>query len=252
MFSWRSETGHDYDTRIGEKLLLDAMTDLVARSPASHTAVVLNLGDFFHTDSSSNRTPASGNQLDVDTRRSRVYKIGVKLMIAVIEMALQKHEKVIVRNIPGNHDPETTPTLTWAMWAFFHNNDRVEVDTSASPFWVYEWGTTMLAATHGDKAKIQDMPMIMAATEPAMWGRTRYRYAAGGHIHHKERFAKTVGGMMCETFEVLPPPDAWHAGMGYGSGRSMTAIHYHKRRGEYGRHVSNVSPEDTIELLGPS
>jgi hypothetical protein len=243
MYAWKDETGHDYDLDIGEHLLRRTMSQLVSRTSHASTALIISLGDFFHTDSSNNTTSRSSNALDVDTRRAKVVKIGVKLMIQCIEMALQKHGKVIVRCLPGNHDQETTPILAIALWAFFHNNPRVEVDTTASRFFHYEFGLNMISGTHGDMAKIFEMPGIMAANCPDMWGRTRFRYAYAGHIHHKEKFCRHVNGALCETFEVLPPTDAWHSAMGFGSGRSMTAIDYHRRRGEVLRHTANVAPE---------
>jgi len=243
MYAWKTETGASYDLDIGTNLLRDTMTELVDRTPASATAIVMSLGDFFHTDTSSNRTPQSGNTLDVDTRRAKVFKAGVKLMIECIQMALTKHQKVLVRCLPGNHDPETTPTLAIALWAFFQNEPRVDIDCNPSRFFHYQHGLVMLSASHGDMAKITDMPGIMAASQPAMWGATRFRYAASGHLHHK--FQKEINGVVCETFQVLPPPDAWHAGMGYGAGRSMTAVTYHATRGEYTRQICNVCPVDS-------
>lgn len=240
MYSWKDETGADYDLGIGERLLRSTTLSLVASSPSSHTGIILSLGDFFHTDSSANRTERSHNALDIDTRRAKVYKIGVQLMVTCIELALQKHKKVIVRCLPGNHDPETTPTLAIALWAFFHNDPRVEVDCSPSRFFHYQHGLTMISATHGDQCKIQNMPGKMAANQPDMWGATRFRYALGGHIHHKEKFCQEWNGAICETFESLAPPDAWAAGMGFGAGRSMTAIHYHREFGEDSRSIKSV------------
>ena len=218
------------------------MGELVAYSPAASTAIVLSLGDFFHTDSSNNTTARSNNALDVDTRRSKVVKIGVKLMISVIEMALQKHKRVMVRCLPGNHDNETTPTLAIALWAFFHNEPRVEVDISASRFFYHQFGKTLICATHGDMAKLSDMPGITAARHPEMWGETRFRYALGGHVHHKSKICQEYNGMICETFQVLPPADAWHTSMGYGAGRSMTSITYSLDRGEVSRNTVSVPP----------
>lgn len=241
MYAWGEECGEDYDLSIGYNLLYNTTRDLVARSPAADTAVILSLGDFFHTDTSLNRTERSHNALDVDTRRTKVLQVGVKLMIAVVELAAQKHRKVIVRCLPGNHDAETTPALAIALWAFFQNyNDRIEVDCSPSKFWYFQHGETMLAATHGDQCKIQDMPAHMASRQPKMWGNTEFRYAFAGHIHHKERIQKEHSGVICETFQVLPPADAWHAAMGYGAGRSMTSITYDAEYGEVSRNICSV------------
>lgn len=241
LYCWKDETGRDYDLDIGTELLHSTMGDLVASAPPSGTAIVLSLGDFFHMDSSANTTTA-GTSVDGDTRRAKVYKVGVKLMISCIEMALQKHNKVIVRCLPGNHDTETTPTLAISLWAFFHNEPRVDAICDPSRFFHHQHGITMVSATHGDKCKVSKMPGVMAASQPTMWGATRFRYALSGHIHHKEKFCGEEFGVICETFQVLPPPDAWHVGMGFGSGRSMTAINYHRDRGEVSRNICSVSP----------
>ena len=68
MLSWSRETGHDYDLKISEEILLDAMGRLVASAPASGTAIILNLGDFFHSDSRSNRTEKSNNAPSTTSR----------------------------------------------------------------------------------------------------------------------------------------------------------------------------------------
>jgi hypothetical protein len=252
MFSWREETGFDYDLKISTKLLQNAMVDLVRATPNSKRAIVVSLGDFFHADSSNNQTPASGHALDVDSRRAKVYKAGVMLLVQCIELALTKHETVEVRCLPGNHDPESTPTLELSMWAFFHNNPRVIVHCSSSRYFYLEHGLTMLAGTHNDMAKIKDMPGIMAAHQPAMWGRTRFRYAVGGHVHHTEKFCKEVGGVVCETFQTLAPADSWHAAKGFGgAGRSMTAVTYDKNLGERLRNISAVPFDLSLDSASP-
>jgi hypothetical protein len=242
LYSWAAETGEDWDLDIAERTLRSTMADLVSSAPAAETGLVLSLGDFFHMDDSNNRTPASGHALDVDTRRAKVLQVGVKLLIDCVEMALAKHTKVIVRCLAGNHDPATTPALNIALWAFFHNNPRVEVDCSPSKFFYYQFGKVMLAPTHGDQCKPSDMPGVMAATKPRMWGESVFRYCYTGHVHHRAQICKEINGVVCESFQVLPPADAWHAGMGYGAGRSMMAITHHREFGEKLRNVVSIVP----------
>lgn len=242
LYSWSLETGEDWDLSIAERTLRSTMADLVSVAPPAKTCIVLSLGDFFHMDDSNNRTPASGHALDVDTRRSKVLQVGVKLLIDCIEMALAKHEKVIVRCLAGNHDPATTPALNIALWAFFHNNPRVEVDCSPSRFFYYQFGKVMLAATHGDMCKMGDLPGVMAANQPQKWGISSFRYGYTGHLHHKSQICKEINGVICESFQVLPPADAWHAASGYGAGRSMMAITHHKDFGEKIRNVVSIVP----------
>lgn len=242
LYSWAAETGEDWDLDIAERVLRGTMADLVSSAPASDTGLVLSLGDFFHMDDASNRTPASGHALDVDTRRAKVLQVGVQLLIDCIELALSKHKKVIVRCLAGNHDPATTPALNIALWAFFNKNERVEVDCSPSKFFYHQFGKVMIAATHGDMCKMADLPGVMASAQPSKWGASLFRYGYTGHIHHKAQICKEINGVICESFQVLPPSDAWHSGMGYGAGRSMQAITHHCETGEKFRHIVSIVP----------
>jgi hypothetical protein len=75
-----------------------------------------------------------------------------------------------------------------------------------------------------------------------MWGESVFRYCYTGHVHHRAQICKEINGVVCESFQVLPPADAWHAGMGYGAGRSMMAITHHREFGEKLRNVVSIVP----------
>jgi transposase-like protein len=111
LYAWARETGASYDVEIAAGLLRSAVQNLVGRAAPSEAAIILDLGDYFHTDSSRNQTARSANPLDVDTRYARVLRIGYELVVDAIELALQKHERVIYRKLPGNHDDETSLML---------------------------------------------------------------------------------------------------------------------------------------------
>lgn len=238
LYAWGQETGADYDTEIAASLLRQAVKDLVARSAASHTAIVLDLGDYFHADDSRNQTKRSGNPLDVDTRYARVLQIGVELTVECIELALQKHARVIYRKLPGNHDDETSLMLAIALAAWFRNEPRVTVDTNPGRFFMHTHGKVMIAATHGDMLKMGDMAGFMAANWPRDWGNTEFRYAFTGHVHHDR--VKSGGGVRAESFNTLAAKDAWHAASGYVSARSAVSITMHKDKGEVDRLTVNL------------
>jgi hypothetical protein len=242
LMSWGVETGANYDLKIAERVLLDTMSRLVASAPSSETAIVLNLGDFVHSDSQSNRTEKSGHPLDVDGRYAKVLQTGVRLLVDCVELALAKHQRVIVRNLPGNHDFHTSFALTAAIGAFFHANDRVTVDCDPSKFFWHVHGRVFIGATHGDMVKPNEMPGVMASMRPREWGDTDFRYAYFGHVHHSSKGGGENHGIIWETFQVLAGKDAWHHASGYSSGRSMTAIHHHKEFGEYSRNTVSIPP----------
>lgn len=238
LMSWGEETGEDYDLKIASERLRDCASKLISQSPPSEQAIILNLGDWQHTDDSRNATPMSGNRLDVDGRFMKVLQTGVMLMMDVVEMALQKHHSIMIRNIPGNHDPHTALALTVALGAFYHNNPRVIVDDDPSEFFFFRFGQTLIGANHGHRVKPQDMAMVMANYRKEDWGLTKFKVAYMGHIHHAS--AKEVAGVRVETFQTLAAKDAWSHAMGHYSGKSITSITHHLDRGEVGRHMVSV------------
>lgn len=239
LYSWANETGSDYDLDIGSKLLRQTMHQLVDMAPPSETAVILNLGDFFHADNSDNQTSRSKHALDVDTRFAKVLQTGVNLLVECVHLALKKHKRVIIRCLPGNHDDHSALMLSIAIENAFSKEKRVEVDTDPGRFWYYLHGKTMLAATHGDKTKLLDLPGTMASKQPQEWGASEYRYAFSGHVHHQTKVEKH--GAICETMPTLAAKDAWAASKGFSANRAMISITFDKNRGEYLRHTVNVA-----------
>ena len=233
LYSYAEETGDNFDLQIAERVTCNAIDRLVASAPSSSTALLLNLGDAFHADDSSNQTPSSGHALDVDTRFAKVAKVALKAMVHCVRRLLEKHEKVIVWNMAGNHDPHSAMWLAIAMDAFFTNDPRVEVDLSPSLYKFYRFGRVLIGAHHGHGAKSNDLPLLMAADRPEDWGNTEFRHWMCGHIHHWT--AKEHPGVVVETFPTLAGKDAWHAGKGYRSRRDMNCIVFHAEYGEIQR-----------------
>lgn len=240
MLAWGKETGEDYDLGIASDLLRSGIARLVAQSPASKQAIILNLGDFYHADDSRNMTPRSGNILDVDGRYFRVLTAGVQLFMDCIDLALQKHETVLVRNVPGNHDPHAGIALTVALSAFYADEPRVTIDDDPGAFFYHRFGSTLIGATHGDRIKPQDAAMTMAVRNPDDWGASKYRWHLFGHIHHRR--VQEVGNVVCEAFQTVAAKDSYHHARGYSSGQSLTSVTLHHDDGEIGRHIVNVPP----------
>ncbi len=239
LYAWGEEAGADWDVDKACDCLRRVMAELVATTPPAETAIILNLGDFFHADNKENRTTRSGHALDVDTRYARVLTFGVQLMIEVVELALQRHQCVVLRNLRGNHDDHSSIALTAAMGAFFHNNPRVVVDVSPSAHWSYHFGKTLLGASHGDELKKPEkMALWLLGVAVSMGISAKYLYFHYGHLHSAAM--EEHGGALIERHRTLAAKDAWTAGMGYLSGRAMSSITYHRDHGEQSRRVVNI------------
>jgi hypothetical protein len=85
--------------------------------------------------------------------RQKIYRIGLRVKRRLVEMALQKHKRVILSFVEGNHDPIGIATLHAAFEMFFEKNPRVIVDPDVSPFFKHEFGRNLIAGAHGDKLK---------------------------------------------------------------------------------------------------
>lgn len=239
MYAWAEETGQDFDLDIAKRNLISATAHLVQCCPPAKTALIVNVGDFFHADNVENRTLRSGHSLDVDTRWAKVLRVGIRTMRACIEQALLHHEHVHVINEIGNHDDHSSQMLTITLAMFYENNPRVTFDESPARFHYYRFGKNLIGVTHGDGTKMEALGPIMATDKQQDWGETNHRYWYTGHIHHRK--AMELAGCTVESFRTLAARDAWTAGKGYRSGRDMTAIVLDREYGEVQRHRIDIT-----------
>lgn len=245
LYCWGKEVGgENWHLDKADIVYRKAFSDLVGMTPANDTAIILFGGDQIHSDSSNNKTPNSGHSLDVDGRYERVIHVTCEMAVHMIAQALQKHERVIVRVLKGNHDPHASTALAFFLHATFKNNERVTIDVSPDLYWTFKWGSVMLAATHGHTVKANKLPGIMAARWPEMWGQTQHRFGHSFHIHHREKYLDEDGGAVVETHQSPAPQDNYNYGAGFLSGRSLRSIVYHKKFGEHGGSVRPIIAED--------
>ena len=233
LLTWAQEVGDNFDLKIAESLTFAAVDRLCSLSPSSETAMLLNLGDFYHADNGTNRTPNSGAVLDVDGRFQLIAQVGFRAMVRCVRRLLEKHGRVIVRNNRGNHDPHQAYMLSLALDAMFSDEPRVTVEMTPASFYYYRFGKTLIGSTHGDGAKLNDLPLIMATDRPDDWAAAKWRVWHCGHFHHDQ--LKDHPGCTVETHRTLAANDAWHRHQGYRSGRDMKAIIYSREHGEISR-----------------
>jgi hypothetical protein len=233
MKAWGKETGEDYDSEIASKRLTDWMGRCIEASPASGLAVILDNGDGEHADDYTNATPKSKHTLDVDTRLFLTLETSVESLATSVDLALAKHAKVIVRILPGNHNPTTYLAVMFALAERYRNEPRVEVQKVPGEFWVERFGDCLLAAHHGDKAKPQQIVMFLADEYASTWGQTRHRFLWTGHLHHMK--AQDIGGVQWEQLRAVTARDAYATSHAYVARAQLQAITVHRTRGEIQR-----------------
>tara|TARA_R110000787_G_scaffold52359_1_gene123314 strand:+ start:14 stop:1153 length:1140 start_codon:yes stop_codon:yes gene_type:complete len=239
MLAWNEETGgKDYNIEISENLLNSAMQHLVDASPPAKESAILVLGDFLHYNTLV-PTTKSGHILDADSRYPQVVRAAIRCIRFIVDAALKKHETVRLVLEKGNHDESTTILLIEMFYMHYENEPRVTVDRSPRNCHVFKFGNNLIATHHGDKIKLDKLPLVVATDWPEIWGQTMHRVVHTGHIHHDH--IKEHPGLITESHGILAPKDAWAAENGYRAKSSMKAIFYHKEHGEVGRNT--VTPD---------
>jgi hypothetical protein len=233
MMAWGKETGEDYDLKTASERLISWMGQCVASSPASRTAIILDAGDLLHADDQTNQTPKSKHALDVDTRHYKSVETAISTLAIAIEGAARKHERVIVRILPGNHNTHSYIAVMFALAERYRDNPQIEVQKVPGEFFIHQFGKVLIAAHHGDKAKAERMVMFLADQYAGIWGRTLHRFLWTGHLHHHK--SQDIGGCQWEQLRALTARDAYAVSHAYTARAQLQGITYHRTKGEVQR-----------------
>ena len=236
MMAYGKETGEDYDSTILVADLLAAINLLVDQAHPSKEAFIIDVGDYYQSDSQSNTTTA-GTRVDVDSRFSKMIQVGLDLAVSLIERALLKHETVRWRSAIGNHNSHSAIYVTSFLQAWFRNNSRVIIHDTPAMFMYHQFGRNLIGITHGHTVKAEKLGEIMSVDQKHLWSATDHRYFYTGHVHHQS--VKEFTNCVVETFNTLTGKDAWHAASGYRSKQSMKSITLHREYGEISRNTVN-------------
>lgn len=241
--AWAKETGwEDYDSAIAVRLYEEALEALLDRIASFRCdSVLFPVGsDFFHSDSKAGTTTA-GTPLDNDSRFPKMFTEGRRLMTRAIDrLRLLGH--VNVKVVPGNHDAVASFCLGEALECWFHSTSGVTIDNAPTARKYYEHGKVMLMLTHGNKGKLQDYPLLMAAEQSEMWGRTTFKEAHTGDKHQTR--VQEFKGVKVRISPALCAADAWHSEMTFvGQGRSAEAFVFDKTEGLVGTSYYTVNVE---------
>jgi hypothetical protein len=238
MLAHAAETGRNFDLKIAEAELVECMRQLFARTPASHHALIIQLGDFYHAQDNTQTTPGHGHKLDVDGRTFKVQATGQRILRSVVDLALRRHKRVTFVSLPGNHDPNMSFGIASWVAAVYERDRRLTVDPSIAPYYFKQFGVNLIGATHGDGAKEAALPLLMATRQREAWGTSKYCVMHAGHIHH----TRLVEHSGCRTWyhNTLADKDAWHTGKGYDSEQCLTSITYHEDYGQEGTQTMGI------------
>lgn len=229
MRAWGRETGsEDYDLSLACRDIRHAFAKVLALVPASKEAILILGGDTLHADDDRAETPQNKHKLDVDGRQFKVIDTAIAILSETIERLLEKHSRLTIRVLRGNHDMHSHMVLTFALAERYRNDPRVVVDKDPRDLFMKQWGRSAIFAHHGDRAKPDRMALYISDVCP-FWSETRHRHYFVGHVHHDH--AKDIGPLRYESLRAFCPPDSYAAGMGFGPRRALQAVTFHKNDG---------------------
>lgn len=225
------ETGDSYNVEIAMKRVLDGVRGIIQKANGFNIDQILFIAgnDILHTDSAK-RTTTSGTPQDTDGMFYENFLCAKKLYIEVIELLMQVADIHFVFN-PSNHDYQSGFFLADVIQSWFRNSDNITFDCSIAHRKYYRYGQNLIGSTHGDGAKPQDLPMLMAVEAKDMWAITNHKYVYSHHLHHK--VSKDFIGVTVESLRSPSGTDSWHHRQGYQHAtKAIEGFIHHKEFGQ--------------------
>lgn len=234
-----AETGDDYTIEIATKRCLEGVDQLLLKAVGFGVERILLVvgNDCLHIDS-PHRVTTAGTPQDTDGMWWEAY-IAAKIMYIEIIDRLRKDYPLDIIYNPSNHDYMSGFYLADSLSSWFANCEGVNFDSSIRHRKYYTYGKNLIGLTHGDGAKENDTPMLMANEASQEWSRTDFHYWYLHHVHHKKKWKWADGkdyiGVTVEYLRSPSPADGWHDRNGYISPKAMEAFLHHKEKGQVAR-----------------
>ena len=207
------ETGEDYNSEIAINRVKVGIEGILSKISSFNIDKILFIGgnDILHIDTPK-RTTTSGTPQDTDGMWYENFLKAKKLYVDVLERLMSVADVHFTYN-PSNHDYTNGFFLSDVIQTWFRKSTNITFDCSISHRKYYKYGTSLIGTTHGDGAKNQDLPLLMAQESPIWWSETKHRYVYTHHVHHKT--SKDFIGVTVESLRSPSGTDSWHHRNGY-------------------------------------
>lgn len=228
------ESGEDYNNQIAVRRVKEGVLGLLDKSDSFHKDKILFIGgnDILHIDSPKRQT-TSGTPQDTDGMWHTNFLIAKQLYIDVLEQLLSVADVHFTFN-PSNHDYTHGYFLAQVIQAYFKDCKNITFDCSIAHRKAFHYHNNLIGTTHGDGAKQDLLPLLMAQEFPIYWSKTKHRYVYTHHVHHKT--SKDYPGVTIESLRSPSGTDSWHHRNGYqGAPKAVEGFIHHKEHGQIAR-----------------
>ena len=230
------EAGYKVGTKQRITQIYKAVMEVIQEVEEANVFYFLNGGDWFHFDNHKLTTSSGKNQMLSDVTPLEMINYGILIMELIIQLLLlsknskgqYKFKKIILRNISGNHDNETSHFLNFALWMKYKEHNRIDIQQFACPFCKIDFGNNSIIATHGDTIKTKDALGFCFSH----YGKQLkdYVYFFTGHRHHANTIDKD--GVLTLQQPVFGKPDIWAYKHNF---RSKAMMNFYTFNRDYGK-----------------
>ena len=229
------ETGEDYDSQIAVKRVKKGVKGILQKSNGFKIDKILFVGgnDILHIDTPK-RVTTAGTPQDTHGMWYENFLTAKKLYVDILETLISVADVHFVYN-PSNHDYMSGFMLSDSIQSWFRKCKNITFDCSIAHRKGFKYGKNLIGTTHGDGAKLADLPLIMANEFAKDWAETKHRYVYTHHIHHKS--SKDYHGITVESLRSPSGSDSWHHRKGYGVGgvKAVEGFIHSKEHGQVAR-----------------
>lgn len=233
------ETGEDYNNEIAVKRVnqgIEKILSYVQCFPLDKIVLIIG-NDILHTDNAK-RTTTSGTPQDTDGQWYDNFIIAKNLYIGIIDKLVNIADLHIIHNV-SNHDYMAGWYLAETIKTYYRNCKNISFDTNMRHRKAYRYHSNLIGTTHGDGAKTNDLPLLMAQEFKKEWAETQHRYIYVHHVHHKN--SKEMIGVTVESVRSPSGNDGWHHRNGYQYAAQAIEAYLHcKVNGQIARFTAIV------------
>lgn len=206
------ETGEEYSSQIAVQRVMDGVDGILNKASGFNTDQILFIigNDILHVDSPK-RVTTSGTPQDTENMWYTNFLIAKQLYVDVIERLVTIAD-VHIQYDPSNHDYMSGFMLADTIKSWFSKSKNITFNVSPAHRKYYRYHSNLIGTTHGDGAKLPDLPLLMAQ-ESSDWSDTKHRYVYTHHIHSKS--SKDYGSVCVESLRSPSASDSWHHRNGY-------------------------------------
>ena len=234
------ETNQEYNCEIAVNRVIEGVTGLIEKAKGFPIERVLFCigNDVLHIDNVYSTT-TKGTYQDTDKKWWEHYEIALTLYVRCVEM-LRKIGPVDIVHSMSNHDYQSGFHLAHTLQSWFRKAKDITFDISVAHRKYYKYGTNLLGIEHGDGAKMDNLPLLMAQENPSDWAQTTHGYWYLHHLHHKIkhkwRDGKDFIGVTVEYMRSPSSADSWHSRKGFtGAPLACEGFIHSKETGQVAR-----------------